>query len=314
MGAAGLNTMEDMVLACPLCGGTNFLPWRFGLLRCEKCELVVDKAVWRRAVNEEMEDIFFGDGYKPVLSLWVRLFEAMNNRRTMRRLRRYAGSAGSLLEIGVGSGSFLVYARAHGFVPLGCDLSEAICRRVEEKAGIRLHCGPIESLPDQRRFDVVVMNHVLEHVADPQSLLKAALARLRPGGVLHRAVPNVAAWEARLSGWNSYEPYHLLYFTPRTLRSVVEKIGFEVLETNTHESFSGWFLAILRTLLKSHHSVQDQQGGNTGLKRSNSILEHAYRMAMVTWGLATLPLRRLQGLLGKGDEVILLARKKSNAC
>lgn len=306
--------MEHMAKACPMCGGTDFATWRFALLRCEKCELVVDEAVWRPAANEQMEEAFFGESYEPVRSFWVRLFEVMKNRRTMRRLRGYAELAGDLLEIGVGSGSFLAYAQARGFVPLGCDLSAAICGRVERNTGIRMHCGPLESLLDQQKFDVVVMNHVLEHVSDPQSLLKAAHARLKPDGVLHLAVPNVAAWEARLPGWNSYEPYHLLYFTPRTLRATAEEVGFEILEVTTHESFSGWFLALLRTLLKKGHSARVQQRGNTSAKGSTSILEHGYRLTMVAWGLATLPLRRLQEMLGKGDEVILLARNGNNAC
>jgi len=314
MGEAGLNTVEYMGKACPLCGGADFRTWRFGLLRCETCELVVDKAVWRPAANEQMEEAFFGESYEPIRSFWVRLFETLNNRRTMKRLRRHAGLAGRLLEIGVGSGSFLAYAQARGFVPLGCDLSAAICRKVERNTGIRMHCGPLDSLPDQQRFDVVVMNHVLEHVSDPQALLKAALARLKSGGVLHLAVPNVAAWETQLSGWNSYEPYHLLYFTPRTLRVTAEKAGFKILEVNTHESFSGWFLAIFRTLLKKDHSEKAQQAVNTSAGRSTSILEHGYRMTMVTWGLLTLPLRRIQEWLGKGDEVILLARNRNNAC
>ena len=272
----------------------------------------MDLAVWRPAANEQMQEAFFGESYEPIRSLWVRLFEALNNRRTMKRLRGHAGLAGDLLEIGVGSGSFLAYAQTRGFAPLGCDLSPAICRRVERNTGIRMHCGHLESLPDQQRSDVIVMNHVLEHVSDPKSLLKAARARLKPGGVLHLAVPNVAAWEARLAGWNSYEPYHLLYFTPRTLRATVEDVGFEILEVNTHESFSGWFLAILRTLLKKAHSAQAQQGANMRAKRSTSIVEHGYRLTMVAWGVLTLPFRRLQELLGKGDEVILLARNGNN--
>ena len=57
------------------------------------------------------------------------------------------------------------------------------------------------------------MHHLLEHVADPVALLQDARARLKPGGALQLAVPNIRSWEARLRGWNSYEPYHLLYFT-----------------------------------------------------------------------------------------------------
>jgi hypothetical protein len=37
-------------------------------------------------------------------------------------------------------------------------------------------------------------------------------------------------------------------------------------------------------------------------------IEHAYRLAMVTSGIVTRPLRRMQAMFGKSDEVIVLAR------
>jgi len=269
----------------------------------------VNEVVWKPAANQELNDASFGDDYEPVRSFWVRLFETWNNRRTMKRLRRVVGSGRELLEIGVGSGSFLAYAQARGYSPLGCDLSAAICQRVERDTGITMHCGILESLPDEQFFDVVVMNHILEHVSDPVALLKTVLARLKPGGVLHLAVPNVGAWEARLPGWGSYEPYHLLYFTPQTLRVAVEKAGFTVQRLTTHESFSGWFLAILRTLLRKSNLEQGNSESSKSTKHPPLLVEHSYRLIMVAWGLCTFPFRWLQNQLGKGDELIVMARK-----
>lgn len=298
---------------CLLCAHTDFTDWRFGLFRCVGCGLIVDPAIFRPGAAEALNEGAFGDNYEPVRSFWVRMFETLNNRRTMSRLRPAADIAGGrLLEIGVGSGSFLAYAQAHGYSPIGCDLSAAICSKVERNTGIIVHCGSLESLPHEQLFDVVVINHVLEHASDPVALLKAARTFLKPGGVLHLAVPNVAALEARLPGWNSYEPYHLLYFTPLTLRLAAEKAGFEIQHLTTHESFSGWFLAILRTLLRKSNSEQAQQSTDASIKQSTAFVEHAYRLVMVIGGLLTLPFRRLQELLGKGDEIILLARNGSN--
>jgi 2-polyprenyl-3-methyl-5-hydroxy-6-metoxy-1,4-benzoquinol methylase len=278
-----------------------------------QCDLVVNELVWQPAANEELNELSFGDNYVPVRSFWVRMFENLNNRRTLSRLRRVADiTGGRLLEIGVGSGSFLTYAKAHGYSPFGCDLSAAICRRVEQSTGLSMHCGLLESMPDNQLFDVVVMNHVLEHVSDPVAFLNAVRQRLKLGGVLHLAVPNVGAWEAQLSGWNSYEQYHLLYFTQKTLRLAAEKAGLEIQSLSTHESFSGWFLAILRTLLKKDHLKPVQPTQSTRIKQSIPFVEHAYRLVMVTLGFFTLPFRRIQELMGKGDEVILLARNVRN--
>lgn len=310
MGQAELNsTGEPLSGPCPLCGHTEYGDWRFGLLRCRKCEFIVAESVWRMAANEQLNEGSFGDAYEPVRSFWVRMFEAWNNRRTMSRL---PGAGGELLEIGVGSGSFLAYARARGYSPMGCDLSSAVCGKVERSTGIRIHCGHVGTLPEGQLFDVVVMNHVLEHVCDPVEFLKSVRSHLKPNGTLHLAVPNAGSWGACLPGWISYEPYHLLYFTPETVRLAVEKAGFEISRLATHESFSGWFLAVLHTMLGKSLSTRTTRDQVSVPGHSTRIVEHFYRLFMVAAGLVSLPLRRLQEYLERGDELILLAENPAN--
>ena len=295
--------------SCPLCSGAVFSIWQFGLVTCESCGLVIATEVLRPAANELLNAEFFDDEREPVASFWTRLFERMNNRRTLRRLLD-AGTAkrGRLLEVGVGSGSLLTDARSQGYSPYGCDISAAACRRIGRTAGISVYCGPVQSLPGDDLFDVIVMNHVLEHVADPVALLNAARRRLRSGGLLHLAVPNVGSWEARYSGWNCYEPYHLLYFTPSTLQIAAQKAGFDILSVATHESFSAWFLTFSRTLRGQRLSQREWLAVHQP-KRTSPRIEAPYRIAMIGAGALTLPLRRLQEALGRGDEVILLCRQ-----
>jgi SAM-dependent methyltransferase len=103
-----------------------------------------------------------------------------------------------LLEIGVGSGRFLDAARAAGFDVMGCDLSPAVCHRVERQLGVPVHCGPVASLP-KAAFGVVAMHHVLEHAEDPIGFLRSVREVLRRGGVVDPAVPNAGGWEVQLS-------------------------------------------------------------------------------------------------------------------
>jgi peptide/nickel transport system permease protein len=56
------------------------------------------------------------------------------------------------------------------------------------------------------------MLEVLEHMPNPKAMLMRVSALLNQGGILHIAVPNISGWEASLTGWTSYEPYHLYYF------------------------------------------------------------------------------------------------------
>lgn len=302
---------------CPLCGEIQFTQHRLGLLRCKSCTLVLSPSIWEPQANQHMEDEWFGEDYETrKTSIWVAWFQAWNNRKTLARLNAYSGQKTRLLEIGVGSGSFLKAAKERGFDVMGCDLSAPICRSVDREYGIAMHCGVLSELPDINRSDVVVMNHVLEHVQQPVDFLQDVHRLLTAEGIIHIAVPNIDCWEAGLSGWTSYEPYHLTYFNRQTLLRAVELAGFSVIRIQTSESFSGWFLALLRSAL----GVNRAQGAVTrSVTTSTShlatsrpaLVEHGYRFAMVIIGGGLWPLRWLQGKLGCGDEITCIARKSS---
>ncbi|OQX12633.1 MAG: hypothetical protein BWK76_17370 [Desulfobulbaceae bacterium A2] len=262
-----------------------------------------------------MEEEWFGECYGArKSSFWIEKFEAWNNRRTLARLTSCALPGKKLLEIGVGSGSFLEAAREHGFEVRGCDLSPAICRQAEMKYGVPVYCGTLRDITGTGQFDVVVLNHVLEHVERPVEFLREVERLLLPNGIAYIAVPNRACWEACLSGWTSYEPYHLTYFSQQTLAKAVEVAGLVLERLATHESFSGWFLALLRTGLGVNRDATIQFSrvesvvSHSGRSRS-PWFEHAYRLAMVVAGGGMWPFRWLQASLGYGDEVVCVARK-----
>ena len=300
-----------MAKNCPLCHGAEFEQFRFGLLVCCACGLVLNHSIWEPQANESLNEQTFGEDYRPVRSLWVTWFERANNRRTMARLDRAVSEApGQLLEVGVGSGSFLAYAKDDGYSVWGCDLSPAIARRVQEDVGVSVHCGTLQAFPHDRFFDVVVMKHVLEHVSDPIALLLGVRQRLKPGGVLYLAVPNLNAWEALLPGWVSYAPYHLTYFTPKTIRMAIQRSGLVIEDCRTHESFSGWFIALMNSVLGRDLVEGRMHVSGTTVNTFKARLEHPYRLAMVGFGAITYPFRRVQAWLQMGDEIVVIARKQ----
>jgi SAM-dependent methyltransferase len=213
---------------------------------------------------------------------------------------------GSVLDVGVGSGSLLETLQSSGFEAQGCDAVPAMAAAAARATGLSVHAGPLETLDAPGEFDAVVLNHVLEHTATPVALLTAARRLLRPKGILHIAVPNVSSWEAHLPGWTSYEPYHLVYFEPSTLRNVVERAGLRVILAETREPFSGWFLALLRTGLRAHSGARRSPASGERARRSWAI-DNAYHAAMVSVGGALTPLRRLQASLGSGEEAVAIA-------
>ena len=105
-------------------------------------------------------------------------------------------------------------------------------------------------------------------------------------------------------------PYHLVYFTPKTLKLCVETAGFDVVSIKSHESFSGWFLVVMRSLISTHNKNSSERLACRA-NRKASLTEHLYRIAMVATGVVLWPLRLIQGELGYGDEIVLIARKQN---
>lgn len=90
-----------------------------------------------------------------------------------------------------------------------------------------LESADIGGLAD--RFDIVSMNHVLEHVVHPHLVLERAHELLRPGGHLIGQIPTVSSWENKLFGhnWGGYHyPRHLQIPSKRGLQDLLEDVGF----------------------------------------------------------------------------------------
>ena len=136
---------------------------------------------------------------------------------------------GRLLDLGCGNGAFLARSREMGWDVVGCDPDPkaiAICR---EQALDAIQGNAFSDALDGERFDVVTISHVLEHVADPQALLRRVYELLQPGGLVWVALPNPESLGLRMFGaaWRGlHVPFHLCIPSQKQLRKMVESADF----------------------------------------------------------------------------------------
>lgn len=89
-----------------------------------------------------------------------------------------------VLDVGCGRGEFLSALQKHGVIAHGMDL-DATSAPYVEALGIRNYYScTLADLPSNLEFDLITLNDVVEHPLQPLVLLRQALARLRPGGLL----------------------------------------------------------------------------------------------------------------------------------
>lgn len=128
-------------------------------------------------------------------------------------------------DIGSGRGGLLRALRAIGFRNLwGYDPfgGESL-----DEPGLHLEVVGIEEAPSD--FDLLMFNHSLEHVADPEGVLRAAAARLAPGGHVLVRIPIAGSYAHREYGadWVALDPpRHLFVPTEGGMGLLVQRSGF----------------------------------------------------------------------------------------
>ncbi len=136
--------------------------------------------------------------------------------------------SGRLLDIGCNEGRGLKIYRRNGFRPEGLELN-ARAAEVARAAGFTVYETLLEDFYATAPYDVVVLSNVLEHSLDPKHMLRDVARILKPGGQVWISCPNSQSWLRKLFGraWiNWHVPFHIVHFSPRTLRGLLVEAGF----------------------------------------------------------------------------------------
>jgi len=146
----------------------------------------------------------------------------------VRYLVDQVGDGKRMLDVGCYQGAILRRFSEAGWVVAGMEpSSEGVeaCR----KQGLNVVHGSFADFRSSEHYDLIVMNGVLEHVADPNRFLARAGSLLRDEGFLYLSVPNVQAPFLN-SVSEIFTHQHLTNFSPATLRAFLEKHGFTVMD------------------------------------------------------------------------------------
>lgn len=205
---------------------------------------------------------------------------------------KYTGTArGRFLDIGCARGDLLKELRDKGFDCYGVEISRGAVEIGRQAHSLNLYAGTLEEAhyPDGF-FDWVSAGDVIEHLQDPAEMISEIARILAPGGRVIIEVPseatifrNVARAIHRLSGGRVrgpldklYNPFHLSYFSPKSMRRALENAGLSVVDMGAKESYT----------------TRHGKGAKTGLRQ--------------------LPIRALVALdrlLGSGAKLVVCAAK-----
>ena len=208
------------------------------IVRCNRCGLMY--ASPRAKEPDHIEIAQYDPNFNPLRQDDTRILKERLQVRdydnTRALLNRLYPERGRLLEIGSSLGYLLDVFRKDGWDVLGVEPFYQCCRYSREELGLEIKNAILESaeLPDES-FDVVLLNHVIEHIDDPLRTLREVNRVLKPGGHFVIETPRYDTLMFKLMGKRERSVScggHIYFFTTESLKNLYEAAGFKTIELN----------------------------------------------------------------------------------
>ena len=171
---------------------------------------------------------------------------------------RFLSHKSKVLDIGCGNGDYLSSLIGKGILNcVGIDIDENAVKYCREK-GLDVQCTTVEQFAlSGLKFDIVVINHVLEHVYDVRGLFDSLKLLLDNNGLVCIRTPNNNSLSIKIFGryWRGIEaPRHINLFSCKSLELAANKSNISSLENYTHNDYRlvrGSWIASTDAFLKS---------------------------------------------------------------
>jgi SAM-dependent methyltransferase len=265
MGNKPNKSMDMVYVQCCVCGsgdaesigaGKDFeydtSPETFIAMRCNSCGLIYlnprpDISEFKRIYPANYHAFNFSE---KDYGLVYKIRSKLEAKRLLRSCVGLPENA-RILDIGCGDGFHLKLLSKYGkksWVLAGIDMDQ---RAVEmaKKSGLEVYCGSVESMDlPLNSFDLALIIQTIEHMGNPDKVLRRIRELLKPGGRLLVGTDNTGSLDFvffKKRYWGGYHfPRHWNLFNQSSLSRLAAKAGFEVEVLETQVSPVNWVYTV----------------------------------------------------------------------
>jgi Methyltransferase domain len=246
-----MTTITVNEIKCPICGtvDSRHLPElpadfeygvaiaaEFGIRVCNACD---SEFVWPRPTLDQMRRMYPDNYYAygtEMGSFWQRIYNMWCRAEAKRMLSLSPKRPLHLFDIGAGDcRRFRAMGSGVEFKFSGVEMNHDMAKAGRD-AGYDISPGTFEEFDQSGRagtVDVLTINHVIEHLADPGETMRKAHSLLADDGVFTGRTPKLGSTGHRYFGryWSGYHfPRHLQLFSRSSLELLLLKSGFREIE------------------------------------------------------------------------------------
>lgn len=239
-------TIKNTLRKCCICNSRdNSLPYKrvgnYQTSKCSKCKLIyLDSgnssinpySFYSDARKDEDKDndaksvIYYS--FPEMYKKYPNVFNYYFNKR-IKHIFKYIKNPKSILDIGCGYGLWLNFCKNKFKDIYGIDLNQDAVSYAVKNYHLNVERLTLEQLDcAQKKFDVVTMCDVLEHIEDPDLVLQNIHNLMHKKSVLYIQVPDVVGLKIPY-GYNWLLPHHLWQFNATTMIELLKKNNFQYL-------------------------------------------------------------------------------------
>jgi 2-polyprenyl-3-methyl-5-hydroxy-6-metoxy-1,4-benzoquinol methylase len=251
---------------CPVCKQQNISTWsvakdyeyfsleeEFTYYGCADCGTIFIHPVPVDQLKKIYPSNYYSFANKSK-NIVVRLKEWLDKRFFKRILKQISSTEISVLDIGGGTGWMLDVLKKTderiNFTQI-VDIDEK-AKRVAEENGHAYFEGTIETFNSDQKFHLILMLNLIEHVADPLTVLQKVQSLLAPGGIIVIKTPNTDSWDARLykkSYWGGLHcPRHWVIFSEKSFRQLLQSTTLKIKKLTYTQGAPFWAFSIIAAL------------------------------------------------------------------
>ncbi len=238
--------MYERLNKCPLCKSGLFLNHQiikdhsisqesFVVCKCNSCGLLFTNP---RPHADQIDKYYASEDYishqdntKNLIHLVYKIVRRITIRQKVTLINKLKPKKGRLLDYGAGTGYFLNAAIKEGWNGVGYEPNSTAVKIAKENFGLTFF-SDLKSVKEEKKFDVITLFHVLEHVHELRKTIKLLLNKLKSTGIICVALPNTASLDAVTYNqtWAAWDvPRHLYHFDQKSVEFLAKEFDLKII-------------------------------------------------------------------------------------
>lgn len=255
---------------CILCGNTEaeqFLTeikdWEYNVIRnnvfmlCSKCRLVFLNPIPTLA---QLKQYYPPDyhGFYTAQNGFISVLYKITYHFRFKDYVRLIGRHGAILDVGCADAPYfdLLRKKYPDMDLMGLEFKDEIAQKGRLR-GNNIITGTIDDILNKgKKFDLIIMNNLIEHVIDPIEELNKAKQLLKPDAYIILETPNTDSWDFMLAKkyWGGlHAPRHIFLVSDHNIIKMAQIVGLEVQRINYLLNTDHWALSVQNYFQSTFH-------------------------------------------------------------